>query len=205
VVAITDHDCIDGALEARRLAPEYGLQVVVGQEVTTDQGHLLALFIKRLVEPGLSIRETVERVHAQGGLAVLAHPFDRVCNSPMRHWPRPTLQEWQAFGVDGFEAINGCQLDPRANPRAMALGQRLGVSLTGGSDTHHKDVAGVAYTLFPGSTTADLRAALEKGTTVPAGRRWSLREYIGWVAYSLLPRTIGFPRRTMPMPSVEGA
>lgn len=201
IIAITDHDCIEGALEARHLAPRYGVEVVIGQEVTTNRGHLLALFIKRLVEPGLSIRETVHRVHEQGGLAILAHPFDRVCNSPMRHWPRPTWQEWQAFGLDGLEAINGCQLDPNANPRAAALGQRLGISMTGGSDTHHRQVAGVAHTLFPGKTLDDLRQALETGTTMPVGRRWSLREYIGWVTHSLLPRTIGFPHRTMPVPA----
>jgi hypothetical protein len=190
IIAITDHDCLTGALEAQHLAPRYGLQIVVGEEVSTRRGHLLALFIKSLIPAGLSIPETVAAVHEQGGLAVLAHPFDRVCNSPMRHWPRPTPQEWAAFGLDGLEAHNGCQLDARANPRAEALGHTLGLALTGGSDAHHLAVIGLTHTLFPGHTLAELRCAIEHKTCLPAGRRWNRREYLGWVAHSFAPRTL---------------
>jgi predicted metal-dependent phosphoesterase TrpH len=146
VLAFTDHDCITGALQAHRLASAYGLEVAVSQEVTTARGHLLALFIESLIPAGLSIPETVERVHAQGGVAILAHPFDRVCNSPMRHWPRPTMADWRSFQLDGLEAINGAQIDPTANPRSMALVRTLGLAQTGGSDAHHKEVIGVAHT-----------------------------------------------------------
>ena len=191
VVAITDHDTIAGALVARRLAPQYGLEVIVGEEISTSRGHLLALFIEERIPPGLSIPETVRRVHAQGGLAILAHPLDRLCNSPMRHWPRPTLADWINFGVDGLEALNGCTLDPLAQMRATVLGRALGLALTGGSDAHHKGAIGAAYTLFPGTTAADLRRALERHTCLAAGRRWRLGEYWGWVAKSMLPRTFG--------------
>ena len=189
VIAVTDHDCVTGAHEARLLAPRYGLEVVVGQEVTTNRGHLLALYVEKLVQAGLSIPETVDAIHAQGGIAILAHPFDRICNSPMRHWPNPRLADWRSFRLDGLEAINGCQVDPRANSRALELGKLLGLTLTGGSDAHHRAVVGVAYTLFPGRTAADLRHSLEEGTTVAAGRRWSIKEYSGWLAKSFLPRT----------------
>ena len=200
VLAFTDHDCITGALQAHRLAPAYGLDVVVSQEVTTARGHLLALFIESLIPAGLSIPETVERVHAQGGVAILAHPFDRVCNSPMRHWPRPTMADWRSFQLDGLEAINGAQIDPTANPRSMALVRTLGLAQTGGSDAHHKEVIGVAHTLFPGSTAADLRAALVAGTTVAAGRGWCWADYVNWFKKSLIPRTVGRPWRPRPLP-----
>lgn len=77
VLAITDHDEIRGALVARHFArarPELGVEVVVGEEISTQNGHLLGLFLEELVPPGLPALTTIERIHAQGGLAVVAHP-----------------------------------------------------------------------------------------------------------------------------------
>ena len=198
VLAITDHDCIKGALEAQRLAPAFGLKIVVGEEVTTKQGHLLALFISQHIPAGLSIVETVARVHAQGGVAILAHPFERMCNSPMRHWPHPTLEDWASFGLDGLEALNGCQFGKAANPRAAALSNKLGLALTGGSDAHYTGAIGVAHTLFRGTTDHDLRLALENRTCVPAGRRWNVREYMGWITCSLIPQVF-LPLGALPL------
>ena len=78
VVAITDHDEIRGALRARDWArehPELGVDVVVGEEISTLNGHLLGLFLEECVPPGLSALDTISEIHAQGGLAVAAHPF----------------------------------------------------------------------------------------------------------------------------------
>lgn len=204
VIAITDHDCIQGALEAQRLAPLYGIEVIVGQEVTTNRGHLLALFIHERVTPGRSIPETVADIRAQGGIAVLAHPSDRICDSPMRYRPLPRHADWVSFGLDGLEGLNGCQIDPAANPRALHLGKVLGCALTGGSDAHHRQVIGVAHTLFPGTSAADLKNALLEATSRPAGRRWNRIEYLGWVARSLLPRTAVASLRICALP-VRGA
>lgn len=204
VIAITDHDCISGALEARALAPRYGLEVVIGEEVSTDRGHLLALFIRDQVPSGLSIPETVAAVHEQGGIAVLAHPCDRICNSPLRHRPRPTLDDWRSFGLDGLEGINGCQLDPLANPRSQAMARRLCLASTGGSDAHHKDVIGVAHTLFRGRSAGDLRRALLERATIASGRRWSSSEYVAWVRESMLPRAWRSLRGPAAMPTAGG-
>jgi len=203
ILAITDHDTIDGALEARRLGPRYGVEIVVGEEVTTSRGHVLGLFLRERVVPGLSIPETVAEIHAQGGIAVLAHPFGRICNSPMRHRPRPTPEEWRAFGLDALEGINGSQLDPLANPRARALAAALRLAMTGGSDAHHKDVVGVAYTLFQGTTAAELRRAIEQRACIPCGRRWRPREYLGWLTMALVPRALHLTRVPPPMPLPE--
>src|SRR5215207_1074336 len=75
VIAITDHDTIEGALEARTLAREYGIEVVVGEEVSTADGELLALFIEQRLPPGRPAAETIAAVHEQGGLCVAAHPY----------------------------------------------------------------------------------------------------------------------------------
>ncbi|MHB1296432.1 MAG: PHP domain-containing protein [Anaerolineae bacterium] len=204
IIAITDHDCIKGALEAQHLAPLYGIEVIVGQEVTTKRGHLLALFIHERITPGLSIAETVAQVHAQGGVAILAHPSDRICDSPMRHRPLPCYEDWVSFGLDGLEGLNGCQIDPTANLRTLHLGKTLGCALTGGSDAHHRQVIGVAHTLFPGSSAQDLKRALLQATSRPAGRRWRRVEFLGWAARSLIPRTAMASFRICALP-VRGA
>src|SRR5450759_4734029 len=67
VVAICDHNTNEGALEAAGYASDYGIEVVVGQEVESSQGHILGLWTPRLVTPGRSAADTVADIHAQGG------------------------------------------------------------------------------------------------------------------------------------------
>src|SRR5262245_32656349 len=91
VLAITDHDETAGALQAREFArehPDLGVDVVVGEEVSTLNGHLLALYLEERIPAGLSAAETIELVHAQGGLAVAAHPFHPI---RYRRSGRPSL------------------------------------------------------------------------------------------------------------------
>src|SRR5712691_7482613 len=77
IIAITDHERIDAALAARMMARELGhrAEVVVGEEVSTLGGHLLALFIEERVRPLRSLRTTIGEIHEQGGLAIPAHPL----------------------------------------------------------------------------------------------------------------------------------
>src|SRR5262249_43221368 len=77
VIAITDHDSIAGARQAAQLARQFDVEVIVGEEVSTAEGHLLALFIDAFLPPGRPAAETIAAIHAQGGLAIAPHPFDR--------------------------------------------------------------------------------------------------------------------------------
>ena len=107
VVAITDHDEIRGALRAREWArehPELGVDVVVGEEISTLNGHLLGLFLEECVPPGLSALETIGEIHAQGGLAVAAHPFH-----PLRGVSRGHVsiaRMIRDLPLDAIEAVN---------------------------------------------------------------------------------------------------
>ncbi len=74
VVAITDHDEIRGALEAVMLAPYYGIEVIPGTEISTRDGHLLGLFINKIIPPGLSLIDSLLRIGDLGGIAIAAHP-----------------------------------------------------------------------------------------------------------------------------------
>jgi predicted metal-dependent phosphoesterase TrpH len=159
VAAVTDHNSVDGALRVRELLAGRGPEIVIGTEVTSADGHLLALFVERDVPRGLSARETVEIIHERGGLAIAAHPY----------FPVSSLGDLAArLPFDGIEVANGTPLGELANWRAA---RRLGPSaraLVGGSDAHMLTEVGHVRTHFRGGTAADLRAAIERGQTWPA-------------------------------------
>ena len=107
VVAITDHDEIRGALRARDWArehPELGVDVVVGEEISTLNGHLLGLFLEECVPPGLSALDTISEIHAQGGLAVAAHPFHPIRGVSRGHVSIGRMI--RDLPLDAIEAVN---------------------------------------------------------------------------------------------------
>ena len=75
-LVITDHDTMKGFPKARKAGRKYGIQVIPGEEVTTKRGHVVAVNIQDAIPAGLSLRETIDRIHSQGGLAIASHPFD---------------------------------------------------------------------------------------------------------------------------------
>ena len=158
VVAVTDHDSVEGALRVRELLAGQGPDVVVGTEVSTAEGHLLAIFVDRDVPRGLDARRTVEIIHERGGLAIAAHPY----------FPIASLGDLAGrLPVDAIEVANGTALGELANRRAA---RRLGPSaraLVGGSDAHLPQALGHVRTHFFGSTALDLRVAIERGETWP--------------------------------------
>ncbi len=82
VVALTDHNEIAGAVRLSAMAPE-GLRVIVGEEIATADGDLIGLFLTERIEPRLPVEETIRQIHAQGGLAMVPHPFDRLRHEAM--------------------------------------------------------------------------------------------------------------------------
>jgi predicted metal-dependent phosphoesterase TrpH len=165
VIAITDHDRIDGALEASRCDP-HRCEVVIGEEVTTKDGHVLGLFLDLPVPPGLSAQETIEAIHAQGGLAIPAHPFLSLGGA------RGVGAAGLGLRWDAIEVENGSPGAWLANRAARRAQPRWARAQTGGSDAHILDAVGCVLTRFPGRDAHDLRAAIEAGTTLAArGKR----------------------------------
>ena len=172
VIAITDHDTIFGALEAQHCAADYGIEVIVGEEVSTAEGHLLALFIEEHLTPGRATADTVREVHAQGGLCVAAHPFD---------WSTPSLgRRIATLDLDAVEVFNASLAWPRhlANRTAQEATVALGRPAVGGSDAHSLATVGRGFTTFPGSTAEDLRRAIVEGHVTWGGTCWSMRHYV---------------------------
>jgi len=174
LIAITDHDTIDGALRAADYAA--GLKdapaVVIGEEVSSLDGHVLGLFLERMIQPGMSVRATVEAIRDQGGLAIAAHPF-WATERPNRGAAIYGVG-WKAVGV-GFEAIEVENATPGlylANRRAHGLRSEMALAPVGGSDAHILDAIGRAYTTYPGRGEAALRQAIADGLTRVHRRRY---------------------------------
>jgi len=170
VIAITDHDTLDGALRALALAPRFRVDVVPGIEVTTAEGHLLALFVTEPVAAGMSFVDTARRVREIGGLPFAAHPFDVLASGIGARRLRRIQQEHPGL-LAGIEVINGSLLTPVGNARAERLRWELHLPGIGDSDAHLLEDIGAGYTLFAGKTAGDLRAALETGHVTPALRQ----------------------------------
>ena len=173
VIAITDHDGIDGALVAaavRRLR-RGGPDVIVGEEVSSRDGHILALFIEKLIPPDLSAEDTVGAIHEQGGLAIAAHPYWRNGSVDYKGRPYGLGERIRDLGFDAIEVINGGFTPSMigANRRASVVTKSLGRAAVGGSDAHVKHALGWGHTRFVGSTAHDLRRSIAAGHT-QAGR-----------------------------------
>jgi predicted metal-dependent phosphoesterase TrpH len=166
VIAICDHNTNEGSLEAAKYAPEYGIEVIIAQEVESRHGHILGLWTPDNIAPGMTAEDTVAAIHAQGGLAVAAHPY-----AP-GWWKdfglcRGDTRTYDSVAFDGVEIANSTPLLFFANSRARRYwhANRHRLAATGGSDAHMLSAIGTSRTLFPGQSAADLRAALEARTT----------------------------------------
>jgi predicted metal-dependent phosphoesterase TrpH len=177
VIAITDHERIDGAQRALDLHARgrYAFDLVVGEEVTTRRGHLLALYLTDRVRALRPLDESLAAVHAQGGLAIAAHPLAPLTPSLGARSLRAAHEASDpALRLDGIELMN-----PSAAGRSRrAARDRLNTELlrlpaVGNSDAHVLEAVGTAWTWFDGATAADYRAALVAGTTEAEGAFWT--------------------------------
>jgi predicted metal-dependent phosphoesterase TrpH len=168
---ITDHDRIDGALNARDAAPD-GLTVIVGEEVRTADGDLIAAFLETPIAPGSSATDTIAAVRAQDGLVGIPHPFDRFRGSLLRDARTASL----APLVDWVETHNA-RIVGSGNERAAAFAQEHGLPGVAVSDAHTIIEIGVAYSAVTGdpSTPTGLLEALRQVEIVPGRASYAVR------------------------------
>jgi predicted metal-dependent phosphoesterase TrpH len=172
IIAISDHERIDAALAAQAIARDRGLrfEVVVGEEVTTLGGHLLALWIDRPIRPYRTLRTTILAVHEAGGLAIPAHPLVPypLCAQGwmlrrLLHDPDPDAHP------DALETFNPTALGKPWHRRVVRFADRHGLARVGNSDAHELAAIGQGWTTFPGHDAAALRHAIETGLTDHGG------------------------------------
>jgi predicted metal-dependent phosphoesterase TrpH len=184
VVCVTDHDTIRGGMLAKKAAGE--VEVVVGEEVSTADGEVLALFINEEVPRELSAEETIDRIHAMGGLAVAPHPFSAHCSS--------LANRLFDLRLDGVEMFNAFHRDRYTNDIAQKLCEDLSVAKTGGSDAHAPMMVGDGYTTFEGSTAEELRKTILRKETGFGGEYTSFKNLV-WLTTLItlkLQKTITF-------------
>lgn len=182
-VAITDHNTIAGALAARELAPDL---IIVGEEINTTQGELIAYFAREEVPKGLTPQETIARLREQGAVISVPHPFE--------HW-RPSALARGALleiidQVHALEVFNARCLALGDNHKAMEWAARYGKLATAGSDAHTVWEVGRGYVELPpfdGSAEFLQSLAQSKASGSPSGL-WvhfattfaKLLRWLGW-------------------------
>jgi glycosyltransferase involved in cell wall biosynthesis len=131
-IAVTDHNEISGALEARAKAAEYGVKVIVAEEVkTADQGEVIGLFIEEKIPRGLSLEETIAEIRRQGGIVYVPHPFDRLHSVPDYEHLLRVVDD-----VDAIEVFNPRIAIPAWNEEAVRFAGKYRIPGGAGSDSH---------------------------------------------------------------------
>ena len=128
-LVITDHNTIAGAQLAKRLDPD---RVIIGEEIMTGKGELLAAFVSEEIPSGLTPLETIARLRDQGAFISVSHPFDEQRKG---HWEIEDLQEITPY-VDAIETFNARCMSDQYNRQAQEFARENGLSGTAGSDAH---------------------------------------------------------------------
>jgi predicted metal-dependent phosphoesterase TrpH len=178
VIAITDHDRLESSLWAYERRSRYPFDIIPGVEVSSRDAHVLALWVTQPIPRGLSLAETAAAIHEQGGLAVLAHPFEIFIHlrSAWRYLTRPEVL--LETGIDAIEVHNSGAPTPGGNRLARRMAAKINLPMTGSSDAHTLTGIGCGITRFEGRTALDLRHALVHGSTFAEGVRWPIIDYL---------------------------
>jgi len=131
-IAVTDHNVITGAYEARDKAAEYGVKVIVAEEVkTADQGEVIGLFIEQKIERGMTLAQTIAEIKRQGGLVYVPHPFDRMHSVPDYEHLLAIVDD-----IDAIEVYNPRVAIGSFNEEAQRFAAKYRILAGAGSDSH---------------------------------------------------------------------
>jgi predicted metal-dependent phosphoesterase TrpH len=170
VICITDHNVTTAAVAAAER--DIGARVIVGEEIRTQQGDLIGLFLTERIPYVLPLAEVTSLIRAQGGLIYLPHPFDRGRSSL-----RETATRLCADGLaDVVEVFNAKVEDPVVNEQAAGLATRFGLPGGAGSDAHDPEGIGAAYLEMPDfDGPQDFLAALTRAVITGEFRPHAIR------------------------------
>jgi predicted metal-dependent phosphoesterase TrpH len=187
-LVVTDHDRIERSRLAAARAADFGLVGIPGVEVTTADGHLLAIGVSSRPVPGRPLAATVRAVRAGGGVAVVPHPFQL-----SRHGaPAPAIAD-----CDGVEVFNAHSMTGVRNRQAKQFAEAHDYPHFAGSDAHHPSVVGRGVTHVDTGVSRpdadDIVAAMRAGRTQASGRRTPWRRYVGKLVENVRLRGTGVP------------
>jgi predicted metal-dependent phosphoesterase TrpH len=137
-LAITDHNTIQGAIKLKKIAP---FKVIIGEEITTQEGEIIGYFLKNEIPTHLSLEATINQIKNQGGLVAIPHPFDKARRCRIKKQALQKIIEQ----VDLIEVYNARTVWPGAEKKAQKLAQKMGLFQTAGSDAHTHFELGRAF------------------------------------------------------------
>ena len=163
-MVVTDHNTINGALAAQRIAPE---RVIVGEEIMTTDGELLAAYVQEEIPPYLSPLATIKRLQDQGAFISVSHPFDRIRSGG---WSERNLVNILPY-LDAIEVFNSRCIFPIYNSRAHKFAEQVKLPGTVGSDAHGVFELGRSVLLLkPFKNPDELRKVIRSGLPI---MKWS--------------------------------
>jgi hypothetical protein len=160
-VAVTDHNSLEGAY---KIAKETDFLIIPGMEVSSADGHIIALNVHELIPRGFNAPETVELIHKAGGVAIACHPYV---------YFKGCLRENVSSSFDAIETINARAFPfNRSVKKAEEAAKRLGLSRVAGTDSHYGPQIGMAYTVIDASelTVQAISNAIVEGRCQPFGQ-----------------------------------
>ncbi|MBI5332896.1 MAG: PHP domain-containing protein [Candidatus Aenigmarchaeota archaeon] len=159
-IAITDHDTVKAHSVAKSAAKKHGALFIPGIEVSTSAGHIVALGVEEMIRPDLSVDETLDIIHEQGGIGIASHPFD----------VRREGIGKQCIKCDAIEAFNALNLERLSNWRAVRFARNNRKPVTAGSDTHSTKMIGYGLNKIRADDSVDsIINAIKKGKNTIVG------------------------------------
>ena len=159
-IALTDHNEITGAIRLKQLANKR-IKVIIGEEIASQEGDVIGLFLKEKIEARLPIEETIRQIRSQGGVVLLPHPFDRIRHEAVGK----TVTERIKNVIDFIEIFNSRCLFPGDNRKAKRYAKENSLSPFVGSDAHTKSEYGRSLNIMePFRTPEEFIQSLKKAT-----------------------------------------
>jgi predicted metal-dependent phosphoesterase TrpH len=181
-IVVTDHNTIDGALEAYRLDP---IHIIVGEEIMTTQGEILAAYVQENIPAGLHPLETIQILRDQGSFISISHPFDHMRNGS---WSVEDILSIIPF-VDAIEGFNARIMTRDANKKALFFAKEHDLALTAGSDAHAAFELGAASVwLDPFNNVDDLKINIRNGILDSKRSPWWVHIISSYAKYRNIPK-----------------
>ena len=184
-IAITDHNVFAGAQEAVQLARGRGLVVIPGEEIKTQKGEVIGLFLAEKIERGLPMADTIAAIREQGGVVYLPHPFDRLHTIP----DAPTLHR-HLPEIDVFEVYNARLLFEGFNDEALRYARKYNLTMGAGSDAHVLQGVGTGLVRMRAfENAAEFLISLRSAEIVRRPKSLVYLQGLKWVAQSRARRS----------------
>ena len=184
-IAITDHNVFGGAQEAVQLARGRGLVIIPGEEIKTQKGEVIGLFLAEKIERGLPMADTIAAIREQGGVVYLPHPFDRLHTIP----DAPTLHR-HLPEIDVFEVYNARLLFEGFNDEALRYARKYNLTMGAGSDAHVLQGVGTGLVRMRAfENAAEFLISLRSAEIVRRPKSLVYLQGLKWVAQSRARRS----------------